>query len=122
MRSRADADEKGLPQLAAEAAKSPSGELSVKLGEVYYGFGDYQKAIDAINQGLQKGQVKHLEEAYVYLARADAGLQNNADARRALDGLRLVPNVSPRILKLWSLYSATLGTPPRSAVSLARVE
>ena len=59
LRARADTDKKGLPQQEAEANKSPAGELEVKLGEVYYGFGDYQKAADAINQGLQKGQIKH---------------------------------------------------------------
>ena len=57
-------------------AKSAAGELSVKLGEVYYGFGDYQKAAGAINQGLQKGSIKHQDEAYVYLALADAQLKN----------------------------------------------
>ena len=61
----------------------PAGELSVKLGEVYYGFGDYQKAADAINQGLQKGQIKHLDEAYVYLGLADVQLKNYADAKKA---------------------------------------
>ena len=55
--------------MEAEATKNPAGELDVKLGEVYYGFGDYQKAADAINQGLQKGQIKHQDEAYVYLGR-----------------------------------------------------
>ena len=42
LKARAESDRKGLPQEAAEASKSAAGELSVKLGEVYYGFGDYQ--------------------------------------------------------------------------------
>ena len=54
-KTRADADKKGQAQLDAEATKNPAGELDVKLGEVYYGFGDYQNAVTAINRGIQKG-------------------------------------------------------------------
>jgi TolA-binding protein len=81
----------------------------VKLGEVYYGFGDYQKAADAINQGLQKGQIKHLDEAYAYLGLSEVQLKNNAEAKKAFAKLKDVPNISPRVLKLWTLYAATLG-------------
>jgi Tfp pilus assembly protein PilF len=109
LKGRADTDRKELPQEDAEATKSPVGELDVKLGEVYYGFGNYQKAVDAINQGIQKGQIKHQDEAYVYLGLADVQLKNFADAKKAFANLKTVPNISPRVLKLWELYSATLG-------------
>jgi hypothetical protein len=111
LQDRAEADRKGLPQQEAEAGKSAAGELAVKLGEVYYGFGDYQKAADAINQGLQKGNIKHQDEAYVYLALADVQLKNNADAKKAIANLKNVPNISPRVLKLWEVYGATVGLP-----------
>jgi tetratricopeptide (TPR) repeat protein len=114
LQDRADADKKGLPQQEAEAGKSAAGELEVKLGEVYYGFGDYQKAADAINQGLQKGNVKHQDEAYVYQALADAQLKNYADAKKAIANLKNVPNISPRVLKVWELYGSTLGMPVAS--------
>src|ERR1700731_3135880 len=108
-KSRAEADKKGLPQLDAEAKKNPAGELDVKLGEVYYGVGDYQNAVTAINRGLQKNQIKHLDEAYVYLGRAQVALKNTAEAKKAFNGLKSVPNISPRVLKLWELYADTLG-------------
>jgi hypothetical protein len=108
-KTRADSDKKGLPQLDAEAAKNPAGELSVKLGEVYYGVGDYQNTVTAINKGLQKQQIKHLDEAYVYLGRAHVQLKNNADAKKAFAQLKTVPNISPRVLKLYELYGDTVG-------------
>jgi tetratricopeptide (TPR) repeat protein len=108
-KTRADADKKGLPQLDAEAKKNPAGELDVKLGEVYYGGGDYQNAAAAINRGIQKGQVKHLDEGYVYLGRSQVALKNTAEAKKAFAGLKTVPNISPRVLKLWELYADTLG-------------
>jgi Tfp pilus assembly protein PilF len=109
LKSRADTDRKGLPQQEAEANKSPSGELLVKLGEVYYGFGEYQKTVDAINAALQKGQIKHQDEAYVYLGLAEVQLKNTAEAKKAFAKLKDVPNISPRVLKLWLLYASTLG-------------
>lgn len=111
LQDRADADKKGLAQQDAEANKSASGELSVKLGEVYYGFGDYQKAADAINQGLQKGNVKHQDEAYVYLGLAQKQLNNAAEAKKSLVKVKDVPNESPRVGKLFDLYAATVGMP-----------
>ncbi len=108
-KTRADTDRKGLTQLAAEAAKNPAGELSVKLGEVYYGFGDYQNTVTAITSALQKGQIKHMDEAYVYLGLAQVALKNNAEAKKAFAELKKVPNISPRILKVWDLYAEKLG-------------
>jgi hypothetical protein len=108
-KTRAEADKKGLAQLDAEANKSATGELDVKLGEVYYGSGDYANSITAINRGIQKGQLKHADEAYVYLGRAQVAQKNTADAKKAFTGLKSAPNVSPRVLKLWELYADTLG-------------
>jgi hypothetical protein len=110
LKARADTDRKGLPQEDAEASKSAAGELDVKLGEVYYGFGDYQKTVDAISRGIQKGQIKHLDEAYVYLGLAQAQLKSFAEAKRTFASLKIVPDVSPRVLKLWGLYSEKLGS------------
>jgi hypothetical protein len=108
LKTRADADKKGLSQFDAEAAKNPSGDLSVKTGEVHFGFGDYAGAITAINAGLQKGQIKHLDEAYIYLARSQVASKNIADAKKSLAQLKTVPGVSPRVLKLWELYAETI--------------
>jgi tetratricopeptide (TPR) repeat protein len=107
-KTRAEADKKGQAQLDAEATKNPAGELDTKLGEVYYGFGDYQNAVTAINRGIQKGQIKHQDEAYVYLGRAQVQLKNTAEAKKAFAGLKSVPNISPRVLRLWELYAETL--------------
>ena len=110
LKPRADADKKDAAKFDAEAAKNPAGELDVKSGEVFYGSGDYQSAVTAINRGIQKGQIKHADEAYVYLGRSQVALKNTADAKKAFVGLKTVPNISPRVLKLWELYSEKLGS------------
>ena len=110
LKTRADADKKGQAQFDAEAAKNPAGELDVKSGEVFFGSGDYQSSVTSINRGLQKQGIKHLDEAYVYLGRSQAALKNTAEAKKAFQGLKNVPNVSPRVLKLWDLYGEKVGS------------
>jgi tetratricopeptide (TPR) repeat protein len=110
LKTRADKDKKDLPSFEAEATKSPQGQLSVKLGEVHYGFGDYPAAVAAINAGIQKGQIKNQDEAFVYLGRSLVAQKNNADAKKAFQQLKSVPNISPRVLKLWELYAEKLGS------------
>jgi tetratricopeptide (TPR) repeat protein len=110
LKTRADADKKGEAQFDAEAAKNPAGELDVKSGEVYFGSGDYQSAVTSISRGIQKGGIKHLDEAFVYLGRAQVALKNIPEAKKAFAGLKTVPNINPRVLKLWSLYAEKLGS------------
>ena len=109
VKTRADTDRKNLVQFEGEASRAATGDLDVKLGEVYYGFGDYQNAVNAISRGIQKGQIKRPEEAYVYLGLAQNNLKNAAEARKAFAQLKSVPNISPRVLKLWNLYAERLG-------------
>jgi len=108
LKARAETDKKGLAQLDAEAAKNPAGDLSVKTGEVHYGFGDYPGAISVINSGIQKGQIKHIDEAYVYLGRSQVAQRNIPDAKKAFAQLKGAPGVSPRVVKLWELYAETI--------------
>jgi len=110
LKPRAEADKKGEAAFDAEAAKNSAGELDIKSGEVYYGSGDYQAAVTAITRGIEKKGIKHLDEAYVYLGRAQVALKNTAEAKKAFTGLKSVPNISPRVLKLWELYSDKLGS------------
>jgi outer membrane protein assembly factor BamD (BamD/ComL family) len=110
LKPRAETDKKGEAAFDAEAAKNSAGELDIKSGEVYYGSGDYQSAVTAITRGIEKKGIKHLDEAYVYLGRAQVALKNTAEAKKAFNGLKSVPNMSPRVLKLWELYSDKLGS------------
>jgi hypothetical protein len=108
-KTRVDADRQSYARADAEAAENPAGELGVKLGEVYYGLGEYPDAVAALNRSLTKGQVQHLDEAYIYLGRAQVALKDMEGARTTFANLRSAPNVSPRVLKLWNLYADTLG-------------
>ena len=107
-KTRVEADRQSYARLDTEAAENPAGELGVKLGEIYYGFGEYPNAVAELNRSLTKGHVQHLDEAYVYLGRAQVALNEIDGARTAFANLGSVPNASPRVLKLWNLYAETL--------------
>jgi len=108
MQARANIDKKGIPGYVRDANKSPAGQLDAALGEVYYGFGDYQSAVQSITRALQKGQIKDPAVAYVYLGLAQQALKNTAAAKKAFAQLKTVPSVDPGILKLWRIYAANL--------------
>ena len=108
MKTRAEMDKKGLPALDAEASRNPAGQLDVRLGEVYFGAGDYQDASAAITRGLGKGQIKQPDEAYVYLGRYWIAQNEPKEAKNAFRQLRTLPNISPRVLRLWNLYADTI--------------
>jgi tetratricopeptide (TPR) repeat protein len=94
-----------------EAAKADTGGPFVRLGELYYGFGEYELAIASIQLGLKKGQIAHLDEAYVYLGRAEKAVGDIEEARNAFNKLKDVPDINPRVLRLWTLYAETLSAP-----------
>jgi len=108
LQARADADMKGLPAFDAEASKNLAGQLDMKLREIYFGAGDFQAAVTALRRGFDKGQLKQLDEAYVSLGRSLTAEKDAAGAKQAFAKLKSLPNISPRVLKLWGLYADML--------------
>jgi tetratricopeptide (TPR) repeat protein len=108
LKTRADADMEGLPALDAAASKNAAGQLDVKVGEIYFGAGDYRNAASAISRGISKGQVGQLDEAYVSLGRSLTREKDTVGAKQTLARLQSLPNINPRVLKLWNLYADTL--------------
>jgi tetratricopeptide (TPR) repeat protein len=106
--TRAEADKEGLRALDAEASKNPAGQLDVKLGEVYFAAGDFQDAATALRRGIGKGQLLQPDEAYISLGRSLTAEKDLAGAKQALAKLNSLPNISPRVLKLWNLYADVL--------------
>jgi lipopolysaccharide biosynthesis regulator YciM len=63
-------DKKLLPTLDKEARAGKNGQADVKVGLAYIGFGEYDKAIEAIERGLtdeRVAKVKRLDDAYMTL-------------------------------------------------------
>jgi tetratricopeptide (TPR) repeat protein len=105
LQTRVESDKNGLAALDAEASKNPAGQLDMKLGQIYYGAGDYQDAVTSLNRGIGKGQLSQPDEAYVSLGRSLTAERDPAGAKQAFAKLKSLPNISPRVLKLWNLYA-----------------
>ncbi len=61
-----------------------------------------------MNRGIGKGQLLQPDEAYVSLGRSLTAEKDPAGAKQALAKLQSLPNISPRVLKLWGLYADTM--------------
>jgi tetratricopeptide (TPR) repeat protein len=109
LKTRAEADKKGIAQLDADAAKNPAGGASLSAGQLHYAVGDFQGAVTALTAAIQKGQLKHADDAYVYLGRSQVALKNYPEAKKAFSQLKTVPGVNPTVAKTWDLYGETLG-------------
>jgi tetratricopeptide (TPR) repeat protein len=114
-RTRAAKDRATLSSFEATAAKSPNGELDIKLAQTYFGYGRYADAVTAARRGLGKGGAKaDANEANMVIGMALAMQGNSADAQAALNNVKGSP-ATTRVAHLWSLYagrkSATAAAP-----------
>jgi tetratricopeptide (TPR) repeat protein len=94
-----------LPNMEKEARAAKSGEADVNVGIIYMSFGQYDKAVEALQRGLQKGAHKRTAEAQIMLGRAYLKLNQKDAARRAF---KAVPDDSKlaRVAELYDLHAA----------------
>jgi len=95
---------KDLPSIAKQAHADKTGDSLVNLGEIYWGIGRYQDAVDAVQAGLAKGGVKDTNHAQIVLGMGYTGLKKTSLAVRAF---RKVKNSKQQeeVARLWSIYA-----------------
>jgi tetratricopeptide (TPR) repeat protein len=79
---------KAIPAMELAAAKSDSGELYARLGNVYLDGDQFRKAITAINKGLSRGGVKRPDTARLVLGMAYFNDKQYSNARKAFTAAR----------------------------------
>lgn len=105
-RGRAATDRKTLDSFAGIAAKSPSGELDLKLAETYYGYGRYADAVTAARRALQKGGAKsNPNEANMVLGEALLRQGDMAGATAAFNAVSAPTPGMAKVQHLWLLYA-----------------
>jgi uncharacterized protein HemY len=80
--------EKAIPAMELAAAKSDSGELYARLGNVYLDGDQFKKAITSINKGLSRGGVKRPDTARLVLGMAYFNDKQYSNARKAFSAAR----------------------------------
>ncbi len=74
--------DKAIPVLEKSAKMSKKGTSYVILGNLYLSEDRVDKAIEAINKGLEKGDIKNISQVYLTLGQAYFELQNFDEARK----------------------------------------
>ncbi|HEY6578216.1 MAG TPA: tetratricopeptide repeat protein [Rhizomicrobium sp.] len=119
-KARRDAamDERSLPQIAAAAEKSRTGEQDVKLGEDYWGYGRYADAEAAARRGIGKGGLKAPWEGPMLLGATEVAQGKYADAIQTLS--QVTGNeADTRVAHLWSLFAQAKQGPARAGAAPA---
>lgn len=93
----------GLAKDAAAAAKAPTGDLLVKLGEKYWGMGRYADALSSIQAGIAKG-VTNKGDAQMALGFAYVGTKDFAKATKAFQAADGDPKAQV-VARLWTDYA-----------------
>jgi len=104
-KTQAQTNKSALPNLEKEARAARTGEADVGVGMAYLSYGQYDKAVEALQRGLQKGANKRTAEAQIMLGRAYLKLNQKDAARRAF---KAVPDDSKlgRVAELYDLHAA----------------
>ena len=101
-------DQQSLPSIEKEAQKSATGQGSVALGMAYSSFGQYDKAIAALTEGLQKGGVRDPDQAQIMLGIANLKLGKKAEAVKAFEQVAAASDLND-VARLWTI-AAKSGT------------
>ncbi|MBX3704214.1 MAG: tetratricopeptide repeat protein [Steroidobacteraceae bacterium] len=101
-------DQKTLAAEAAAAARSPKGDVSVKVGLGNYSAGNFEKAAELVRQGIAKGGVTRLDDANLLLGASLMELGRSEEAKAAFEaaaGAAKDPNMA-RLARLWMARAA----------------
>lgn len=115
-RTRAAKDRSTLASFESLAAKSPNGELDIKLAETYYGYGRYADMVTAARRGLGKGGPKtDANEANMLIGVGLALQGNSAEALTAFNGIKGAGAGTMKAAHVWSLYAGRKIAPAAAA-------
>jgi tetratricopeptide (TPR) repeat protein len=102
-KQQAAEDRKQIAQLDKEARGGKSGEADVKVGLAYLGLGDYAKAVESIERGLQPdrvAKVKRVDDANMMLGIAYVKLGKKDEAAKAFEAAKPDPRMT-RAATIW---------------------
>jgi tetratricopeptide (TPR) repeat protein len=98
----AQRDKATLDSSAQQAALANTGNQDVGLGLAYFGYQQYDKAVQALKQGIAKGGLKDPESAHLLLGIAQLKQGDKTDALQSFKAVKGDPTME-RLATLWSL-------------------
>jgi tetratricopeptide (TPR) repeat protein len=94
-----------LPKVEADA--KAGGAAAVALGRAYYGLGQYDKAVAALQGALAKGPVAGADDAGILLGLSHLRLGKKDEAIKAFKAVKSSDPAVTRLGSLWALHSRT---------------
>lgn len=98
---KADAERAALPKAPLALASAKTADDFFVVGRLYFSAGDYAKAADALQKGLDKGGAAALDDIQMLLGQALARQGKKADAAKAFDAVK-EPRLA-NIARLWKM-------------------
>jgi hypothetical protein len=96
-------DAASLEASAKEVAAAPTGRNALKVGDGFYGLGNYARAVELYRMALSKGSV----DANTVNLRIGAALARAGDKAGATAALNSVTGPRAELAKFWLLYLGT---------------
>lgn len=107
---KAQADEASLPTQRSKAAAAADGNSSVAVGAAYLSYGQAEMAVQLIQQGIARGQLRNPGQARLLLGIAQLRSHQLAEARKTFDSVAGSTNEGYAELgKLWILHTQSRG-------------
>ena len=100
--AQSKADRVEVEKQAAQSATGKNGQVDVRIGQAFLSYGEPAKAIEAIERGLAKGNVRNVPDAQLSLGIAQLRSGNKAAAIEAFDAVK--GNATLELLaRLWKI-------------------
>lgn len=97
-------DQKAIAATDAQVAAAPSGDPLVKTGLAYVTYGNPQKGLPMMEQGIQKGGLKNADQSKLHLGYAYLAAGDKAKATAALKTVQGTDG-SATFARLWTLIA-----------------
>jgi hypothetical protein len=102
VKNKVAADQASLPKIAADAAAAKTGTKDVALGLAYLSYQQYDKAAEALTNGLAKGGLKSEADARLMLGVAQLHAGKKDDAQKTFEQVKGDPKLE-RMARLWEV-------------------
>jgi tetratricopeptide (TPR) repeat protein len=101
-KTTATKDKAAMAAKEVSAKAAATGDADVQLGAAYLGYGENEKAVEALKRGIAKGKLTDADRAGILLGIANLKVNNKAEAAKSFRTVKTDPTMT-RIAKLWLL-------------------
>jgi tetratricopeptide (TPR) repeat protein len=97
-------DKAGLSAAVKSAAAGKNGQVDVRMGQALLSYGMHQEALEAIQRGISKGNVRNMAEAQLALGHTYLRLGNKDEAIKAFNAVQ-GDELLTRLGSLWAVFA-----------------